>query len=133
MREYGVESYFEFIGNLSRDALAEQYLASDVVIVPSFIETICQPYLEAMSFGLPILASNTEFSRAVCGNYAKYFELQSPASLFDLVRDFSYSLKGSSDAVTSPAFVSASWQAFVEMLLSPPEAAVLVDRGSEVS
>jgi len=62
------------VGELSRDRLAAFYAHSDALLMPSLIETAGLPYLEAMHFGKPILTSDLDFAREVCGDAAAYFD-----------------------------------------------------------
>jgi glycosyltransferase involved in cell wall biosynthesis len=71
------------IGPLSRTALHAAYRASDLLVFPSFVETVGLPLLEAMSCGVAVLAADRPYAREMCGNAAVYFE---PAKA-DTLRD----------------------------------------------
>lgn len=62
------------LGVLERQELYSQYKKHDALIMPTKLETFGLPYLEAMAFGLPIVTSDKEFSREICGDYAIYFD-----------------------------------------------------------
>tara|TARA_R110002110_G_scaffold415858_2_gene658598 strand:- start:37294 stop:38436 length:1143 start_codon:yes stop_codon:yes gene_type:complete len=55
-KRLGVDEYINFLGN--RNDVAELLLESDIFVLPSVIEGVSNTILEAMSCGLPIVASN---------------------------------------------------------------------------
>ena len=57
------------------------YLDSDIFVFPSFTESFGFPMAEAMSYGLPIVASDTPVNREICGEAAVYFSPLSPEDL----------------------------------------------------
>ncbi len=71
------------IGNVSYRQLPNIYRGHDLFIFPSLSETFGHPLVEAMSTGLPVIASDTPVHREVCKDSALYF---SPLSPFDLAR-----------------------------------------------
>lgn len=56
IRDYGLESVVEFIGEINDSTLMAYYLGSDVMLCCSEHEGFCVPVIEAQSFGLPIIA-----------------------------------------------------------------------------
>lgn len=58
----------------------------DGVIVPTFLESFSASYLEAMQHGKPILASDLDFARSVCGDAAVYFDPWNPESMAAAIR-----------------------------------------------
>ncbi len=53
---HGLSERVRFLGALDGDALAERYRSSHVLVVPSLYEGFGIVYLEAMGFGLPVIA-----------------------------------------------------------------------------
>src|SRR3989338_11426010 len=62
-----------FYGRASDDELAELYQNAALYVFPSLYEGFGLPPLEAMSYGVPVVASNTPCIREVCGDAALYF------------------------------------------------------------
>ncbi len=80
----GVErGQVKLVGNKGYDRLPDIYNAHDLFVFPSLSETFGHPLAEAMSTGLPIIASDTLVHREVCKGAALYF---SPLSVSDLVK-----------------------------------------------
>ena len=50
------------------------YASHDVFVFPSVSETFGHPMVEAMASGLPIVASDTQINREICGDGAIYFD-----------------------------------------------------------
>lgn len=59
-----------FIGHMPYSQLLGLYSKMDVLLFPSYIESFGLPLLEASSFGLKIIAADTDFSREVLKNYS---------------------------------------------------------------
>lgn len=53
---HGLSDRIRFLGALEGDALAERYRASQALVVPSLYEGFGIVFLEAMGFGLPVIA-----------------------------------------------------------------------------
>jgi glycosyltransferase involved in cell wall biosynthesis len=54
-------------------------------LLPTLLESFSGSYLEAMHFGTPILTSDRDFAREVCGEAALYFDPDSPSSIRDAI------------------------------------------------
>jgi glycosyltransferase involved in cell wall biosynthesis len=55
--ELGIAASCDFLGNVSHDALLKYYGSATVFTMPSLMEAFGIPYLEAMSCGLPVVAT----------------------------------------------------------------------------
>lgn len=69
------------VGALKQEQLGEYYLACDAVLLPTLLESFSATYLEAMHFGRPIITSDLDFARDVCGKAAAYFDPWNPAAI----------------------------------------------------
>jgi len=85
-QEPGISPWAQFLGPLSREQTERLYLDSDIFVFPSLTESFGFPMAEAMSYGLPIVASDTPVNREVCGEAAVYFSPLDPEDLARQVR-----------------------------------------------
>lgn len=60
-------------GKLDLKDISALYKNSDALLFPSLLETYGLPYIEAMFFRKPILTSDLDFARAICGDVPFYF------------------------------------------------------------
>lgn len=79
------------VGPIDPSEVAAYFSYSEGLILPTLLETFGLPYLEAMQFERPILTSDLDFARDVCGPAARYFDPHDPRS----VREAILELKGS--------------------------------------
>lgn len=83
-----MDRYFTFMGRLRPDGLQAAYDACNVVANLSDLESFSNNYMEAWLTGRPILASDRDFARHICGDSAIYVEPHDPASLVAGLRRF---------------------------------------------
>ena len=62
----------ENVGPIPAEGLTAAYRGSAAVLLPSLLESFSGVYLEAMAFGVPVVTSDRDFARAVCGEAASY-------------------------------------------------------------
>lgn len=80
-----IRDYIKFIGKQNRSTVYYLLSESDALFFPSIIETYGLPLKEAMVYNTRVFASDLEYAKEVCGNYAKYFN---PFSANDLLTVF---------------------------------------------
>lgn len=61
------------------------YAEADALFMPSLLETFSANYPEAMKMELPIICSDYDFSRDICGDAALYFDAQNPQDIADKI------------------------------------------------
>jgi len=83
----GLREHFINVGPLRQDELAAYYAHTDGLILPTLLESFSGSYLEAMQFGRPILTSDFDFAREVCGPAALYFDPFDPADICRAIRE----------------------------------------------
>ena len=66
------------VGYLNDDRLAQAYLDADILVLPSLVETVGLPTLEAMSLGIPVLVADRPYAHDICENAALFFDPFSP-------------------------------------------------------
>ncbi len=65
--KYGCTDIIEFAGQLDRNSLSREFLAADICVQPSLTEGFSKAWLDAMSHGVPVVASDVGAARAVIG------------------------------------------------------------------
>ena len=73
-RKLDISDVVVHAGHFNHDQLHYLYERADIFVFPSFTESFGQPLVEAMSCGLPIVASDTAVNRELCGEAGSYFE-----------------------------------------------------------
>jgi glycosyltransferase involved in cell wall biosynthesis len=61
------------LGAIPYPLLHHVYRACDIYVTPAYAESFAHPLVEAMSSGLPIVASDLAVHREICGDAALYF------------------------------------------------------------
>lgn len=122
------------VGPIDQSELAGYYSHCDGLILPTLLESFSGTYLEAMQFRRPILTSDLDFARDVCGPAAMYFDPGNPAS----IRDAILALKASTQ--TREALIAAgttrmqsffrNWDTIVADAVKELQSLVLDDRQS---
>ena len=88
INEIGVADAIVNHGQLDRSALTDLYQNSHLFIFPSICESFGFPQVEAMAFGLPIIAADTMVNREVCGSAAVFFPADDAEALAGLIQRF---------------------------------------------
>ncbi len=73
------------LGRLQPGAVMAALQAATAFFVPTLAETYGLSYLEAMAAGRPILTSDRDFARWMCGDLARYFDPFDPQSIVDAI------------------------------------------------
>jgi len=81
LRELGIESNVRMLGTVPYASLYALYRACDVAVCPSYAESFGHPMVEAMAAGRPVVASDMEIHREVCGQAGCHFRVFDPADL----------------------------------------------------
>jgi glycosyltransferase involved in cell wall biosynthesis len=89
----GLENVIIESGYVSHDRISHLYEASDIFLFPSVTESFGHPMVEAMSCGLPVVASDTSVNREICNGAGHFF---SPFSSRDCAKSIREILQDSS-------------------------------------
>jgi glycosyltransferase involved in cell wall biosynthesis len=73
------------LGTVPYKLLHHIYRTADIYVSPAYAESFAHPLVEAMSSGLPVVASDLAVHREICGPAALYFERFSPQHLAERV------------------------------------------------
>lgn len=68
-----LNSNFVFLGKVGISACPSLYEQADIMFQPTLLECFSATYPEAMKMGIPIVTTDLEFSRGLCGNAALYY------------------------------------------------------------
>ena len=115
------------IGNVSYDELPAIYSQHDLFIFSSISETFGHPLVEAMSMGMPIIASDISIHREICQDAAIYY---SPFLISDLVQKVEelyyneehWNILSKNGKINSSK--NFSWEEHVDRLISTFEKAI---------
>ena len=77
----GVRESFMFLGPVPLQQCPWLYAQSDIMMLPTLLECFSASYAEAMVMRVPVVTSDLEFARGLCGSAAQYFD---PASAEDI-------------------------------------------------
>lgn len=85
VRQLGIEDDVVQLGIVPYRLVHHLYEACDLYVTPSYAETFAHPTVEAMSCGVPLVASDLAVHREICQDAALYFPRFSPDALADCV------------------------------------------------
>jgi glycosyltransferase involved in cell wall biosynthesis len=96
------------------------YKAANIYVTPAYAESFAHPLVEAMSSGLPIVASDIPVHREICGAASLYFPRFSSRDLAERVCDLARSPRSGAKLAHQGVERSAlfSWKLHVERVLS---------------
>jgi glycosyltransferase involved in cell wall biosynthesis len=76
-RRLGVADMIENVGPLRLNECVHWYQTADIVFLPTLLEVFSATYVEAMAMSKPIITSDLDFARSVCGDAALYYDPRS--------------------------------------------------------
>lgn len=82
----GLERQLVTVGALPQAGLGAYFGHVSGLILPTLLESFSATYIEAMHYRVPILTSDLDFARGICGDAALYFDPWRPESARDAVR-----------------------------------------------
>jgi len=83
----GLRGTVHLLGAVSRERLAQLYRNATVYVTTSLLESFGLTPLEAMSHGLPVLASNASCLPEICADAALYCDPRDPAEIARKLRE----------------------------------------------
>ena len=79
------------LGTIPYRSLHHLYRACHIYVTPAYAESFAHPLIEAMSSGLPVVASDLPVHREICGDAAMYFPRFSPQGLAERILEIQQS------------------------------------------
>jgi glycosyltransferase involved in cell wall biosynthesis len=70
------------LGSLSSHQMAALYSTVDVLVLPSLVETVGLPLIEAAAHGVALIVADRPYARDVCGTAAVFFDPHSTDDLY---------------------------------------------------
>lgn len=75
------DSRIYFLSGRNRAEIAASYKAARALVMPSLVETVGLPMLEAMKIGCPVVAADRPYAHEICGDAAVYFDPNDPEDI----------------------------------------------------
>lgn len=88
----GISDEVVELGAVPYSALQHVIRACHIYVTAAYAETFAHPLVEAMACGLPVVASDLQVHREICGDAAIYFPRFSPQKLAERVIELDQSL-----------------------------------------
>jgi glycosyltransferase involved in cell wall biosynthesis len=120
VRQLGLGATILELGSIPYAQLHQLYRRADAYVTPAYTETFAHPLVEAMSCGLPIVASDIPVHKEICQDAALYFPRFSAEALADRIVQIASSL-GAANRLSASGLnrVSAfNWKKHTDELLS---------------
>jgi glycosyltransferase involved in cell wall biosynthesis len=120
VRELGISNQVVELGAVPYNSLHQLYRSADIYVSPAYAESFAHPLVEAMSSGLPVVASNLAIHKEICGSAALYFDTFAPQELADRVVEVAQSqpLHAQLSRAGGQRSTAFSWKAHVERILA---------------
>jgi glycosyltransferase involved in cell wall biosynthesis len=80
-----VRRHFLNVGSVPQSSVAGYFRHVHGLLLPTLCEAFSMSYVESMHFGRPVLTSDLDFARAVCGDAAEYFDPKNVDSIRDAI------------------------------------------------
>jgi glycosyltransferase involved in cell wall biosynthesis len=113
--------------------LHQLYRAANIYVTAAYAESFAHPLVEAMSSGLPIVASDLPVHKEICGNAAVYFPRFSAEGLAEQVCELANSSQDTAKICRAGIARSAdfSWKLHVDRILDLSRILVRKDSGNQ--
>lgn len=120
IKQIGIEENVVFTGRIPQDQMAVFYNNCDMMVYPSLCESFGFSMVEAMGYGLPIVAADTEVNKEICKDAAIYYSATNPddaAEKILLALDDLLSNKLKEEAKNRIMSFDWSWQRYTKEFL----------------
>ena len=123
LKQLGITGNIVELGTVPYHMLHHVYSACDIYVTPAYAETFAHPLVEAMSSGLPVVASDLPVHREICSEAALYFSQFSAEALAGQVLQIANSdeLRRDKSELGRKRCLNFSWSKHVSQLLALSE------------
>jgi glycosyltransferase involved in cell wall biosynthesis len=80
-----VREHFIFLGKVEVNECPNLYEQADIMFMPTLMECFTATYPEAMRMGVPIITTDLDFARGLCGEAACYYDAVSPLAAAEAI------------------------------------------------
>ncbi len=98
-KKLNVKKYIKTIGLFNYTEAPKLYEKSDLVFVPSILETFSASYLEAFVAKKPLIVADKGFARDICKDGAIYIDPFDPSATAEIINDLIMNVKKQEDIV----------------------------------
>lgn len=99
LKKENLNDVVDLVGYVPDEELGSLYKQTEAFVFPSFSEGFGLPGLEAMSLGVPVLASNIPPFKEIYGDAVEYFDPRQPANIAEIIEKVVSSKKANSELV----------------------------------
>jgi glycosyltransferase involved in cell wall biosynthesis len=117
VQELGVSDNVVELGTVPYRLLHHVYRACDLYVTPAYAESFAHPLVEAMSMGLPVVASDIAVHREICGRAATYFSRFSPHACAVAASEAAGEFTGSGIRDTAERVAAFTWAGHIEKIV----------------
>ena len=80
-----LQHHFEFVGKVDVSECPNLYEQADIMFMPTLLECFTATYPEAMRMDVPIVTTDLEFARGLCGDAACYYSAIDPKAAAEAI------------------------------------------------
>ena len=84
-----IDEHFVFLGSFPPEKVCDAYAKADALLNLSDLESFSNNYMEAWKVGIPMVCSDRDFARNICGESAIYVEPHKPISVLEGLKELS--------------------------------------------
>lgn len=84
--QYNIQEHISIIGPVRKENLKSLYEQIDFVLLMSKLESFSNNIIEAWHFQKPLIISDEEWARSICGKTAYYIDRESPEKIADSIQ-----------------------------------------------
>lgn len=88
IRMLGLDSIIVNVGPINHSEISSYYSCCDALLLPTLLESFSGTYVEAMQYKRPIITSDLDFAKEICGDGALYFNPNEPVDLKNKLLEF---------------------------------------------